>query len=74
MLSGTTQHSCRETRASRELAVAGLASQAVTSRKLGTSNAKARAKVETGRNHKETARKARVFRGRAVLIDRNRTE
>ena len=57
-----------ETRASRAVVAAGQASQAAPSRKLGTSNARANAKAEAGRNHKATTRKVQVLRARAVLI------
>ena len=63
---------CVETRASRSVVIVGPAYQAAPSRKLGTSNTRAKAKAEAGRNHKETTRKAQVLRARAVLVGCNR--
>ena len=57
---------------SRAVAIAIQASQVAPSRKLGTSCAKARAKVEAGRNHSKMARKVIVFRARVVLADSSR--
>ena len=61
-----------EARVSRAVAAVGPASQAVPSRKVGTSNARAKAKVETGRKHREMTREAQVLRARAVLVGCNR--
>ena len=67
-----TQLLSAETRASREVVAAGPASQAAPSRNLGTSNTRAKAKVETGRSHKQMTRKAQLLRARAVLVSHNR--
>ena len=54
------------------VAAVGRASQAALSRRRGTSNAKARAKVEAGRSRKAMSRKAQVLRTRMVLVGCNR--
>ena len=61
-----------ETRARRAVAATGPASQAVPSRKLGTSNARAKAKTEAGRSHKAMTRKAQVVTARAVPVSCSR--
>ena len=68
MLSGMAQCSRGEMRASRAVAVVGPASQAAPSRKLGTSNARAKDKAKAGRSCKAMTRKAQVLRARAVLV------
>ena len=57
--------------ASRAAVAAGPTSQAAPRRKLGTSNARARAKAEAERNCKAITRKAQVLRATAVLVGSN---
>ena len=54
------------------MAVVTRASQAAPSRKLGTSHAKARAKVEAGRSRSKVDRKAQVSRAKVVPVNRSR--
>ena len=55
-------------RTSSVIAAAGPASQAAPSRKLGTINARVKAKAEAGRSRREMTREAQFLRARAVLI------
>ena len=54
------------------MVVVAQASQAVQSRKLGTSHARARAKAEAGRNRSKMAKIVPLFRARVVLADCSR--
>ena len=67
-----TQHLYMEMRASRAVAVVTRANQAARSLRRGTSNAKARAKVEAGRSRSKMARKHLVSRARVTLVGRSR--
>ena len=71
-LSGMTRLLCVEMRVSRVIAEASPASQVAPSRKLGTGNARVKAKAEAGRNCKALTRKAQVLRARAVLVGHSR--
>ena len=71
MLIGVIPLSCTEMRTSRVAVTTSPVSKMAANKNNGTSNTRARAKVDTGRSHKIT-RQVQVSRAKAVLVGRSK--